>query len=103
MVTPAHYYYIANFNWTNCNAHVYVPCGKHCFCLESNSFENIVSIVTVYHLWSVFSGCVSCLFFPFLANEVADDLRKLILEIYSEHLSPDGFVSDMSVCLYMCV
>lgn len=29
----------------------------------------------------------------FSAVEIADDLRKLILEIYDEHLSPDGFVS----------
>ena len=28
-----------------------------------------------------------------VANEIADDLRKLINEIYDEHLSPDGFVS----------
>ena len=29
----------------------------------------------------------------FLAIEVAEDLRKYILEIYGDFLSPDGFVS----------
>ena len=33
----------------------------------------------------------------FIATEVADDLRKLILEIYAEHLSPDGFVRNIII------
>ena len=32
-----------------------------------------------------------------LAIEVAEDLRKYILEIYGDFLSPDGFVSYRSV------
>jgi hypothetical protein len=31
---------------------------------------------------------------PRTAYEIADDLRKLINEIYNEHLSPDGFAVD---------
>ncbi|XP_019850198.1 PREDICTED: uncharacterized protein LOC100634227 isoform X2 [Amphimedon queenslandica] len=31
---------------------------------------------------------------PRKAVDIADDLRKLILEIYDEHLSPDGFAVD---------
>ncbi len=31
--------------------------------------------------------------FSFVANEVADDLRKFILELYADHLSADGHVS----------
>ena len=33
------------------------------------------------------------LFTSILAIEVAEDLRKYILEIYDDHLSSDGFVS----------
>lgn len=32
-----------------------------------------------------------------IATEVADDLRKLILEVYAEHLSPDGYVRNWKV------
>ena len=43
-------------------------------------------------------GCLSqhLLITFVVANEIADDLCKLINEIYDEHLSPDGFVSFFS-------
>ena len=41
-------------------------------------------------------GVFESTFIVVVANEIADDLRKLINEIYDEHLSPDGFVSFFS-------
>ena len=58
---------------------------------QITAFQGEVSIQLIISLHQIY--------FPprFLATEVADDLRKLILEIHSDFLSPDGYVS---VCLY---
>ena len=42
---------------------------------------------------TIFVWAFESTFIVVVANEIADDLRKLINEIYDEHLSPDGFVS----------
>ncbi len=43
-----------------------------------------------------------------IATEVAQDLRKYIVEIYDDFLSPDGLVRKKShacacACMYVCV
>ena len=45
---------------------------------------------------------IVCLF-SLTAIEVAEDLRKYILEIYGDYLSPDGFVSQLFVILCVLV
>ena len=45
---------------------------------------------------TIFVGAFESTFIVVVANEIVDDLRKLINEIYDEHLSPDGFVSFFS-------
>lgn len=43
--------------------------------------------------------CINSILFILcvLAIEVAEDLRKYILEIYGDFLSPDGFVSSLLI------
>ena len=61
-------------------------CCNLMFHIENNLL-GVVHVVLIMHCHCVMS--YNCL--P-VAIEVAEDLRKYILEIYSEYLSPDGLV-----------
>ena len=81
-------------------------------------FCNLLDVVYLLILFSLSLLSISSapslllLSFPILssflsptATEVADDLRRYILEIYAEHLSPDGFVRlhVVHMCTCTCI